>query len=99
VVWGTEFFAQHSLAFPNFVGAALTVNIGWLGLQSILAHGGSGYFPLRVVREHEVAGRLYRVAGAPEFRIPTYLCFPSKVDSEPQTLALETIRQVAAEVA
>jgi LysR family transcriptional regulator, flagellar master operon regulator len=27
VDWGAEFFAQHSLAFPNFLGAALTVNI------------------------------------------------------------------------
>ena len=32
VDWGAEFFAQHSLAFPQYTGAALTVNIGWLGL-------------------------------------------------------------------
>lgn len=99
VDWGPEFFAQHSLAFPNFAGAALTVNIGWLGLQRILAHGGSGYFPLRMLREHELAGKLYRVASAPEFRLPAYLCFPSKADSEPLALALDTIRRVAAEAA
>lgn len=98
VDWGTEFFAQHNLAFPNFTGAALTVNIGWLGLERILAYGGSGYFPLRLVREHESAGRLYRVADAPEFRLPTYLCFPAKLDSEAHALALRSIRRVAAEV-
>ena len=80
VDWGPEFFAQHTLAFPNFAGAALTVNIGWLGLQRILAFGGSGYFPARMLREHEVAGRLHRVAGAPEFRLPAYLCFPAQVE-------------------
>jgi DNA-binding transcriptional LysR family regulator len=100
VDWGPEFFAQHTLAFPNFAGAALTVNIGWLGLQRILAAGGSGYFPLRMLREHEVAGRLHRVAGAPEFRLPAYLCFPAEAEnSEPLALALDTMRRVAAEVA
>ncbi|HEY8051333.1 MAG TPA: LysR family transcriptional regulator [Steroidobacteraceae bacterium] len=97
VDWGADFFAQHSLAFPDFVGAALTVNIGWLGLQRLLAFGGTGYFPVRMLREHELTGRVHRVAGAPEFRLPAYLCFPTKVESEPLSLALDTIRRVAAE--
>jgi LysR family transcriptional regulator, flagellar master operon regulator len=99
VDWGPEFFAQHSLAFPNFTGAALTVNMGWLGLQRILASGGSGYFPLRLLREHELAGRLHLVADAPEFRLPAYLCYPTKTDSDALMLALDTIRRVAADAA
>jgi DNA-binding transcriptional LysR family regulator len=99
VDWGPEFFAQHTLAFPNFAGAALTVNIGWLGLQRILAYGGSGYFPARMLREHEIAGRLHRVADAPEFRLPAYLCYSAQVDSELLTIALDTIRRVAADAA
>jgi DNA-binding transcriptional LysR family regulator len=74
VDWGAEFFAQHTLAFPNFMGSALTVNIGWLGLQRVLASGGTGYFPTRMLREHELSGRVHRVPGAPEFRLPAYLC-------------------------
>lgn len=99
VDWGPEFFAQHSLAFPSFSGAALTVNIGWLGLQCLFANGGTGYFPARMLREQELAGRLHRVAGAPEFRLSAYLCFPSKTDSTPLALALDTIRRVAADAA
>lgn len=99
VDWGPEFFAQHSLAFPSFSGAALTVNIGWLGLQCLFANGGTGYFPARMLREQELAGRLHRVAGAPEFRLFAYLCFPSKTDSTPLALALDTIRRVAADAA
>ncbi|HEU4627003.1 MAG TPA: LysR family transcriptional regulator [Steroidobacteraceae bacterium] len=99
VDWGAEFFAQHTLAFPNFAGAALTVNIGWLGLQHVLKSGGTGYFPIRMIREHELAGRLHRVGGAPEFRLPAYLCFPTKVESEPLALALDTIRRVASDAA
>jgi DNA-binding transcriptional LysR family regulator len=98
VDWGAEFFAQHSLAFPNFLGAGLTVNIGWLGLQQLLTHGGTGYFPARLLREHEQRGRLHRVPGAPEFRLPAYLCFSTKTEFEPLELALETIRRAAAEV-
>ena len=78
-------------------GAALTVNIGWLGLQRLLTFGGTGYFPARMLREHELNGRLHRVAGVPEFRLPAYLCFPTRVNSEPLALALDTIRRVAAD--
>jgi len=99
VDWGPEFFAQHSLAFPGFSGAALTVNNGWLGLQYLFANGGTGYFPARMLREEELAGRLHRVTGAPEFRLSAYLCFPSKTDSTALTLALDTIRRVAADAA
>jgi DNA-binding transcriptional LysR family regulator len=97
VDWGPEFFSQHGLAFPGFSGAALTVNMGWLGLERILAFGGTGYFPLRLVREHELAGKLHRVADAPEFRLPAYLCFPSGAIPDHLQLALETIRRIAAE--
>ncbi|MGH8286034.1 MAG: LysR family transcriptional regulator, partial [Steroidobacteraceae bacterium] len=90
----------HSLAFPSFAGTGLTVNIGWLGLQHVLTHGGTGYFPARLVRDHEISGQLHRVAGAPEFRLPAYLCFPSKTDpGEPLALAVETLRRVAADAA
>lgn len=99
VDWGPEFFAQHSLAFPNFSGAALTVNIGWLGLQHILVCGGTGYFPVRMLRELELDGRLHRAVGAPEFRLAAYLCFSATADSEPLTLALDTIRRAAADAA
>jgi LysR family transcriptional regulator, flagellar master operon regulator len=99
VDWGAEFFAQHCLAFPNFVGAGLTVNIGWLGLQRLLKHGGTGYFPARMLRAHELNGQVHRVAGAPEFRLPAYLCYPAKVDSEPLALAVDTIRRIALEAA
>lgn len=99
VDWGPEFFAQHSLAFPNFSGAALTVNVGWLGLLHVLRVGGCGYFPARLLLEHEAAGKIHRVLKAPEFRLHAYLCYPAKSDSEALNLALDTIRRVATEAA
>ncbi|MGY4454393.1 DNA-binding transcriptional LysR family regulator [Bradyrhizobium sp. i1.3.1] len=44
VDWGPEFYARHSAVFPNFAGPALTANIGWLGLQHVLANGGLRLF-------------------------------------------------------
>jgi LysR family transcriptional regulator, flagellar master operon regulator len=95
VDWGPEFFARHALAFPDFTGAALTVNIGWLALQKILAYGGSGYFPLRMVRKHERDGALHRVPTAPEFGLPAYLCYSSTERSDAIELALRSIRDTA----
>lgn len=99
VDWGPEFFAQHSLAFPGFSGASLTVNVGWLGLLHIFHAGGCGYFPARLLLEHEAAGRIHRVPNAPEFHLSAYLCYPTKSDSEALDLALDTIRRVASEAA
>lgn len=97
VDWGPEFHAHHSKAFPDYTGAALTVNTGWLGLQHVLANGGAGYFPMRLTRALELAGRVHRVADAPAFRLPAYLCFATKMQAEPLALALDTIRRVAAD--
>jgi len=97
VDWGPEFLAHHNLAFPNFAGASLSVNVGWLGLERLLSTGGSGYFTLRLIRKHELAGRLHRVRTAPEVRLPVYLVYPTRTESDVVTLALDTIRRVVAE--
>lgn len=95
VDWGPEFYARHSLAFPDFCGAGMTFNIGWLGLRHLLECGGTGYFPARLVRKYEEQGRLHRIQGAPEFRHPAYLCYPANQDCDYCALALDTIRQIA----
>jgi len=98
VDWGPEFHAHHSKAFPDYTGSALTVNIGWLGLQHVLGSGGTGYFPARLTRALEHAGRVHRVADAPAFRLTAYLCFATKMQTETLMLAADTIRRVATEI-
>lgn len=95
--WGAEFYSRHSLAYPGFNGAAISANVGSLGLHHVLTYGGSGYFPWRLVREHEQAGTLHQVRDAPEFRVPAYLCYPSDSVTETLALALESMRRVAAD--
>lgn len=96
VDWGPEFYAKHSASFPDFIGLAITANIGWLGLQHILQNGGSGYFPIRLVRPYLENGRLNALVGAPEFALPAYVVYPADADPGLFGLALDGIRRVSA---
>lgn len=96
VDWGPEFAAKHSASYPEFTGASSSTNVGWLALQYILAHGGAGYFPRRLVAEHVAAGALYEQP-APRFGLPSYVVYPSERDESVFGPALEIVRAVAAE--
>jgi DNA-binding transcriptional LysR family regulator len=95
--WGPEFYAKHSASFPDLFGMALTANIGRLGLQHILEHGGSGYFPIRIVRPYLKKHRLTVLSGAPEFALPAYVVYPTDADPALFGVALEGIRHVSAQ--
>jgi DNA-binding transcriptional LysR family regulator len=95
VDWGPEFYARHSVCFPNFGGPSLTANIGWLGLQHVLENGGSGYFPKRIVLPHLKAKRLNVISGAPEFSMPAYVVYPLECDLDLLGSALEIMHRIA----
>src|SRR5690606_26711709 len=99
VDWGPEFANQHNAAFPEFDGAAVATNIGWIGLQHIIAHGGAGFFPLRLVKDELVMGRLHRRPDVPEFVLPAYLVHLEDPDPDTVGLAIQVIRKAAGEIA
>ncbi len=97
VDWGPEYRAAHSQAFPDQPTQAVSVSLGALGLQHILANGGFGYFPMRVVRPYIQAGTLFRVANAPEFRRPAFIAYPAEEEQSSWLLtAVRGLRHVAA---
>ncbi|MNF40777.1 HTH-type transcriptional regulator GltR [compost metagenome] len=96
--WGPEFASKHSAAFPDFLGPGLSANIGWMGLTHILAYGGSGYFPLRLVKHELAAGRLHRHPDAPDFLLPAYLVYPADPQPETVGLVLRIVREVIGEI-
>jgi DNA-binding transcriptional LysR family regulator len=96
VDWGPEFFARHSASFPDFFGSALTTNTGWLGLQHVLENGGSGYFPIRLVRPHLHSGKLALISGGPDFVLSAYVVYPVDAGRDAIAPALEVIREAAA---
>jgi DNA-binding transcriptional LysR family regulator len=95
VDWGPEFYARHSMFFPNYSGSALTANIGWLGLQHVLESGGSGFFAERIVRPLLKTQRLHAVAGAPVFSMPAYVAYPTDREGEQVARAVDIMHRVA----
>lgn len=96
VDWGPEFAKQHNAAFPEYDGAALAANIGWIGLQHIVANRGAGFFPIRLVTEELESGRLHRIPGVPEFVLPVYLVHLDDPDPDTVGRAVQVIRATAA---
>jgi DNA-binding transcriptional LysR family regulator len=94
--WGPEFFAKHSASFPEFVSPGLVANVSWLGLHHILENGGSGYFPIRLVRPYMENGHLHLVQDAPEFRHPAYVVYPAKGEDDLIDMAVVGMRRIAA---
>lgn len=96
VDWGPEFRQNHGQAFPDLKTPAVSVGLGALGLQHVLSHGGTGYFPMRVVRPYLANGRLFEVENAPEFRRPAWLVHPQDDGhGEWFKVALDGLRHVA----
>jgi DNA-binding transcriptional LysR family regulator len=96
VDWGDTFRADHGEAFPEMETPAVTVGLGALGLQYILAQGGSGYFPLRMVEPLIAQGDLHYVRGAPTARRPAYVVYTDNPkDEEVLELALHALREIA----
>lgn len=98
VEWGPGFYAKHREDYPDMERPPQVVNIGWLGVQLILANGGSCFLPLRMARPLLETGQLFQVAGGPEFRHPAYMVFSREADDEVLHLALRGMRDLAAQV-
>ena len=95
VDWGPEFFAKHSASFPEYVSPGLMANVSWIGLRHILENGGSGYFPIRLVRSSLERGHLHLVQNAPEFRHPAYVVYPAKGEDDLIDMAVAGMRRIA----
>lgn len=95
VEWGPGFYARHRESYPDFERPAQVVNIGWLGIQLILANGGSCFLPIRMARPFIESGRLFHVTEAPEFPHPAYMVFRREADSEVLGSALAGLRELA----
>lgn len=96
VDWGPEFRLSYSQAFPGAPAPSISVGLGALGLQYLLALKGSAYLPRSLVAPLLAEGRLRETPGAPAFRRPIYLVYPSK-GREPEVLeiALSGLRHIA----
>jgi DNA-binding transcriptional LysR family regulator len=75
VDWGAHFRQQHDVAQPEKARAGLTMDLGPLAIQYLVANGGSGYFRTRVAQPYLENGALIRETDAPEFSYPVFLVY------------------------
>lgn len=95
VDWGPEFYAQFSASFPDLAPPALHANIGWLGVQYMLANGGAAYLPQRMVRPLLARGTVWQIDSAPSFTLPAYMVYALDRGDPIMEQALTGLRQLA----
>ena len=80
VDWGPDFRADHAREFPSLEVPSLQLGIGTLGLQHLLAHPASGYFPSRILSR--AGPELSVVPDAPTFSYSAYAVFLDDKEDE-----------------
>lgn len=94
VEWGPGFYAQHRESYPDLERPPQVVNIGWLGVQLVLANGGSCFLPQRMAQPLIDNGQLFRVGDGPAFVHPAYVVFPRETDNEMLRQAVQGLREL-----
>ncbi len=95
VDWGADFRNGYHAAFPEAASPAVSVSHGPLGLDYILAVGGSGYFRMEAARPHLASGRLRLLEGKPRFSYSVYAVYSAKADERLMERVRAGLRSVA----
>ncbi|RIY02577.1 LysR family transcriptional regulator [Aureimonas flava] len=97
VDWGPEFRTVFRQAFPRAAAPSLSVGLGVLGMQYVMALKGAGYLPLGFAAAEIERGILQLVEDAPRVHRPVYLVYPAQAgDAALVEMALDGLRRVAA---
>lgn len=94
VDWGDDFRKVHELELAG-LSPALSFGLGKIALNHVLANGGSGYFPSRLVARHLQHGRLNKVANVPEIYRTGYVVYSKALgDFDQIRTAIEGLQEV-----
>ncbi|WP_419905793.1 LysR family transcriptional regulator [Kiloniella sp.] len=97
VDWGDVYQNIHNEHFPDMSTTPIYVGLGDLGLRYILGNGGTGYFPMRVVRSLIAEKVLFLVPSTPTIQRPAYMVYAKNpLNKELVDQALDGLRIVAA---
>jgi len=93
--WGADFMQDHAAAFPELANPALSLDLGPMGLDYLLANECSGYFPWRMVRSLVARGRLRESKRSRRFVYPVHMVYPETRNEEAYEPILESLRRAA----
>lgn len=71
--WSYGYREDHLDKLPQLQMSSLNIGYGEIALDYLLQQDGCAYLPMLAIQEHLRAGRLHKVAGAPELARPCYL--------------------------
>lgn len=80
IEWGTSFSIAHAKHFPEMTVPRIRVMLGRLGLDYLLANGGSAYLAEPMVTSLLKKKKLFRVMDAPLIRREVYAIYPSQTN-------------------
>jgi DNA-binding transcriptional LysR family regulator len=89
VNWGEPFTTSHATAFPELANAGVSISLGPMALNYLLAVGGAGYFRSTAVQPYLERGRLRRAPRAPEFSYSIYTVYSTRSAAE----VIEPVRE------
>lgn len=90
--WGPTFLANHQAAAATPPNPPVSINLGPLARNYLLAVGGSGYFREGSVQTLLAQGRLRRIPDAPEFSHSIYIVHSAQRDKELIDLLRRSLR-------
>lgn len=98
VNWGPDFQVDHASAHPELTSPGLNMDLGPLALSYVLGNPASGYFPMRIVKQHIANGRLRLPKRVRKFVYPVYMIYPESRDEEAYDPILGALRREAAKL-
>lgn len=96
VDWGIDFVQDHAAAFPEHANPAISLDLGPMALDYLLANECSGYFPARMVKKLIARGRVREPKRARKFVYPVYMVYPETRNEEAFEPILRGLRRAAA---
>ncbi len=98
VNWGPDFQVDHASAHPELATPGLNMDLGPLALPYVLGNSASGYFPMRMVKQHIARGRLRLPKRVRKFIYPVYMIYPEARDEEAYEPILGALRREASKL-
>ncbi|MDX2306762.1 MAG: LysR family transcriptional regulator [Hyphomicrobium sp.] len=94
--WGTDFQQDHAAAYPELVNPGLSLDLGSITVDYLVANELSAYFPLRLVKPYLSRGRLKQAKRARRFVYPVYMVYPETRDEDAYEPIIESLRRECA---
>ncbi len=99
VNWGPDFQQDHAAAYPELIKPGLSLDLGTLQVEHVIANELTAYFPMRLVKPYLSRGRLRQPKRARRFVYPVYMVYPETRDEEAYEPIIEVLRRECAKYA